>query len=115
MRTIYSARAKFLFDQFNMNGFEMNICSMIKILFASEPSFTERTFCNSCTHSNSSTFPMVVLNNRLFCNDFSHLEIAVMGNFPEKLSCSRCRGDIECKREFGSHMFIEVNIIIIYY
>lgn len=85
---------------------------MISSLFALEPSFTEQLACNSCSHSTSSTYPLVGLNNLTFSNDLSNLEKAVMGNFPEKLSCSRCKNDVECKREFGPHMFIEVSVIL---
>lgn len=108
MRKIYNARAKFLVTEFNKSGFEMNVCAMIDRLFASEPSFTEQYVCNNCMHSNHSSFPCVSLNNALFCNNLSNLESALTGNFPEILACSRCKTDVECKREFGQHLFIEV-------
>lgn len=108
MKAINNARAIFLFENFAPMGFEISIVQMIKKLFASEPSFTEQTICNSCTHSNSKKFPLVSLNNLKFSNDFPNLEEAVMESFPKNLSCGRCKNDIECKHEFGPHMFIEV-------
>lgn len=110
MKKIYNTRANFLFDHFNVTGFEMNICTMLKKLFASEPSFTEETDCDKCKHSNSSTYPMVNLNNAIFANDFTNMEIAILANLPDKLACTRCKNDVECKREFGAHIFIEVII-----
>lgn len=112
MKGIHNARANYLFEHFETSTFEMNICSMIRKLFSPKPSFTEQTVCDSCKHSYSSTFPLVSLNNQLFSNDFSNLEKAIMANFPEKLGCTRCKNDVECKREFGHHIFIEVIIII---
>lgn len=112
MKKIYNDRAIFLFNLFNSTDFNMNICQMIQKLFVSEPSLTEQTVCDSCNHNSSSTFPLVTLNNLLFSNDFSNLEIAIMENFPPKLACTRCKSDVECKREFGPHMFIEVISII---
>lgn len=111
MKGVHSARAKFLFNQFDTSGFEMNICRMIKKLFVSEPSYTEEIVCNSCAYTNFSTFPLVSLNNFLFRNDLSNLDIAIIGNFPENLACSRCKSAVECKREFRPHMFIEVIIL----
>lgn len=108
MKKINSARAKFLFEQFNTAGYVMNICAMICKLFASEPSITERTVCNRCTHSNSITYPLVSLNDLVFANDFSNFEKAIIKNFPPKIACTRCKNDVECTREFGPHMFIQV-------
>lgn len=109
MKKIYSVRATFLFNNFSKTSFEMNICPMIRKLFASEPSLTEQTDCNNCTHSNTSTFPLISLNNVIFSNDFSNIEEAIMENFPDKLACTRCKNEVDCKREFGPHMFIEVH------
>lgn len=110
MKKINSARANYLFNTFFSSSFEMNICSMIRRLFISEPSLFEHVTCNNCTHYSSITFPLITLNNILFANDFSNLERAIIENYPEKLACSRCKNDVPCKREYGHHMFIEVNI-----
>lgn len=108
MKGINNTRATFLYNHFNTNKFDMNIGEMIQKLFASYPSFTEQTVCNSCKHSYSNASPLVKLNDIIFSNDLSNLENAIMGNLPEKLSCTRCKNDVECKREFGPHIFIEV-------
>lgn len=108
MRKINSTRAKFLYDQFGEAGYDINIRQMICHLFASEPSFTEQTVCKSCDHSDSTIFPLVRLNSSIFSNDFSNMEKSITDAFPKKISCTRCKKDIECKREFGPHMFIEV-------
>lgn len=112
MRKINGQRATLLYNEFKSTGFEMNISSMICKLFALEPSFTEKIVCDKCNHSRSAMFPMVVLSDELLSNDFQNLEKAVIENFPENVSCTRCKGDIQCKREFGHHLFIEVIIII---
>lgn len=83
---------------------------MIKVLFASDPSFTEQTDCNSCKHSGSYTSPLVTLHDEIFSNDFSNLENAIIGNFLTESACKGCKNNVECKREFGPHIFVDVNI-----
>lgn len=81
---------------------------MIRKLFANEPSYTEQTICNNCTHSDSKTFPLVILNETKFSKDFGNLELAVKDIFQKILLCTKCNKEIECKRKLGSHLFIEV-------
>lgn len=108
MKAINNARATFLYSQFHIHTFDMNICHMIQELFASEPSLTVKTVCNGCKHSNASVYPLIKLNDQIFSNDFSNMEIAIMENLPINKGCSKCKNDVEREFEFGPHLFIEV-------
>lgn len=114
LRTIHKMRAVLLYNKFHKTEYQMNICTMIRNLFDSEPSFSEHHLCKSCPNcSRNKLFPLISLNNAVFSNNFSNMEAAIGANFPETYKCPRCHKDLEWKREFGQHMFIEVNINIL--
>lgn len=110
MRGIYSKRAKLLYNLLNTAQCDLNMTDLINQLFQSDPSFTEQAICSTCAQPNtqSAAFPLVVLSNEIFSNDFSNFEKAITENLPGKLTCRRCNKEVECKREFSPHMFIEV-------
>lgn len=110
MRGIYNKRAKLIYNLLNTAQCDLNLSEMITKLFQTDPSFTEEAVCN-CTQSNCSTwlaFPLAVINHQIFSDDFLNLERAITENLAAKLKCRRCNNEVECKREFGSHIFIEV-------
>lgn len=110
MKAINSKRAKLLYNMFNTTQLDMNIGEMVKVLFSSEPSFTEELNCSSCMSSSSYSSPILCLNDELFSNDFAKLEIAVLRNLPTESTCKGCKKDVQCKRQFGPHIFIDVSM-----
>lgn len=109
MKSIYNKRAKLLFGLFESGKCDLTVSDMIKKLFQSDPSFTEQADCEGCIHANPpAAYPLVALNNEIFRNDFTEFERAIIENLPEKLKCRRCNNEVECKREFSPHIFIEV-------
>lgn len=108
MKGIYSKRAKLLYNLLKTTRCEFSVSEMITKLFQSNPSFTEQAVC-TCTQSNPDVgYPLVVLNHEIFSNNFLNFERALLENLPDTLQCRKCNNEVECNREFGPHIFIEV-------
>lgn len=103
-------RATFIHNRFKSTEYDINICSLLRNIFADEPSGTETTICKQCNTDDKNTWPMLAVNNDVFKNKLSNLESAIVDNFPSEISeCSQCQTAVEFSRDFGQHIFVEIS------
>lgn len=109
MKAINTKRAQYMYKMFQTNRLDMNIGETIRVMFKSEPSFSEKLTCHTCKSTSSYSCPILSLNDVLFSNDFANLETAILANLPTESKCKGCKKDIQCKREYGQHIFVDVS------
>lgn len=90
--------------QFSVNGLAS------KLLHSFTYSLKETSVCNNCEESaitGVSALPIIGASNALK-TDYGNLVMSIEDNFPS-YKCDDCNSYKEVQREFGQHIFIEVN------
>lgn len=92
--------------QFSVNGL------VSKLLHSFTYSLKETSICKNCGESDIihvSKLPIIGASNALKI-DYGNLVAAIGDNFPD-YKCDDCNSYKEVQREFGQHVFIEVNFL----
>lgn len=108
MKGINALRAKFLFDRFKTTQFEINVVSMLKALFISEPSVTRTIDCEDCGLLETTPLTVLELDYVTFDNDISNIGDAIEDNELRSLPCRRCKKAVDLSYSYGQHLFVEV-------
>lgn len=104
MRRVNGLRADILYKVYEANvNVGMAFSEMVKTVLTT-PSYRE----NMCCSDQILDYPMVYLNNDIFCKDFQNIEKAIKDNFPDNPKCSQCKTQPKYTRVFEQQVFIEV-------